>query len=65
MELSLNVPVAVNCCGSPIVMRGDVGPTTIDVKVGCGAEPDGDDGHALSDMTPAESARTVIQRTMR
>jgi hypothetical protein len=31
--LSLNVPVAVNCCVSPTGIEGSLGPTVIDTKV--------------------------------
>jgi hypothetical protein len=33
LELSLNVPVAVNCCVAPLVIRGFAGVTAIDTSV--------------------------------
>ena len=33
MLLSLNVPVAVNCCVAPLLMDGFAGVTAIDCKV--------------------------------
>jgi hypothetical protein len=36
VELSLNVPVAVNCCVAPLVIEGFAGVTAIDTSVGAG-----------------------------
>jgi hypothetical protein len=34
VELSLNVPVAVNCCVAPLVIEGFAGVTAIDTSTG-------------------------------
>jgi hypothetical protein len=36
VEVSLNVPVAVNCCVAPLAIRGLAGVTAIDTSVGAG-----------------------------